>query len=314
MLPPSGLIGIPPVQRTPHTPLQNRWLLASDLDGTLLPTHKALRPQVFQHLRRQSPWLSYGVITGRPQRSTFSLALPRQTSFVMTDNGGEFYRQRPLSSRKPHFDAMQAPASHSEDLVWDGLNRQSNFNKALIKRLALGVAHKQGLPMVAFDDLAQEPSSENKLTLVVPVKSLLETYIHRLTRVLQQQLPASQWTIHPPYLDKTPQGQAALFLDISTPLANKGTALQYELVRQGWDPRHVVVAVNGGNDIELLQNDGRYAILAGNDPLLHQEALRRMPPDKIFVTNTPGFGVLEALRQIKTQHDARFPTRTIAWA
>lgn len=296
--------------RPQYTP-PARWVFAGDLDGTTLATDKADRPYIFHALEQQG--ITFGFITGRPLTSAATLKLPRSADFLIADNGGEIYH-RHRSGPNPFFDANTS-ISHPEDGAWDSLNAQSGFNKARVRNLALSFGRALGLSVTTFDSLDVHQSGDHKITLVLPMgnPALITVYRNALETGLRAQ-PDMQWELSEPYEDKTPQGVPAIFIDIATPLANKGDALAYEMHRHNWDPNHTIVAINGGNDLPLLENDGRYAIIIGDDPLVHREALRRMSPDKLYFSPTPGFGVLEGIQAIRARDADLQQVRTIAWA
>jgi len=305
---------IGPTTHQRHSP--TRWVLAGDLDGTTLAQTPQGSQQIFSRLAQQSNWLSFGFITGRPIDSAMMLNLPSQADFLMTDNGGEMYhRQRP--GQHPFFDATTSP-SHIEDMAWQNLNAQSRFDKAGVLEAAQRLGKQYDLLVTNFDDWVTEAAGDNKITLVIQTANIqpgvIPQFTEALNTVLLEKLPDMQFAIGEPYLDETPQGIPAIFVDVATPIANKGMAFGYEQNRHGWDPNHTIVAINGGNDLPLLNNDGRYAIIIGNNRHVQIEALRRMSRDKLYFSPTPGFGVLQGINAIRARHDAQYPPKTLAWA
>jgi hydroxymethylpyrimidine pyrophosphatase-like HAD family hydrolase len=72
-------------------------------------------------------------------------------------------------------------------------------------------------------------------------------------------------------------GKPIVMFDVSSPLADKGDAIEYLRDREHVRPDHVIVAGDGGNDITMMRtkdgvDEGRRAIAVGGGSELYRSA------------------------------------------
>lgn len=283
-------------------------LFLSDLDGTWLSKDKANRAALDQgvqvlrdEFRSQGVDLKFGYVTARPPERVAQEDLP-EPDFTITFNGGRIDKGRGVEP-KPEGGLLKTSPLPS----WELLNQESGFtaNLALDKCRTLidsGAFGDMGVRTIgdvienpladdcAFAahlcfDLAQVQLTEAEKTdangndipdIFEPETFEAPAQLKSLRQALNQGLAEDgvQHEISPLYLF---HGKPYAMVDVATPVANKGQAVDFLRRQEGVAQGHLIIAGDGGNDISMMrdpkgQDDGRRAIVVGPETKLRQAA------------------------------------------
>lgn len=283
-------------------------LFLSDLDGTWLSKNPASRKKLDEGVvalkdeyQKRGVDLEFGYVTARPPQRVADEKLPNP-DWTITYNGG-FIHEGPSGQVK-----SDGTFEGREPLpAWEQLNKESNFNASstvqLVKQLVARpeyrnlmlqtvgqVVHTPAsdacpwLAVLCFDErsirlMPQEAADKNgngipdlfeKESFETPaqIKSLVEDLKHEL----QARDVNFQMSPVYPFL-----GKPITMFDVSSPVANKGKAIEFLMDQEGIPPDHVIVAGDGGNDIAMMRaqdghDDGRRAIVVGGEDALYDAA------------------------------------------
>ncbi len=281
-------------------------LFLSDLDGTWLskdPANRAKLDQGVQDLRDEyrpkGVDLKFGYVTARPPERVAKENLPTP-DWTITFNGGRIDQGRGI---KP--DSVGGWSKSSPLQEWEELNDQSGFSaqhalsecREILAEGEFGSLSVQTIGEVignpAADDcnnaahlcfnLADIQLAEHEKTdaNANDIPDIFETatfeapsQIAALAERLNEQLSEDgvELDISPVYLF---HGKPYAMIDVATPVANKGEAVDFLRRREGVSPENLIIAGDGGNDISMMrdpsgQDDGRRAIIVGADAKLRE--------------------------------------------
>lgn len=239
----------------------DRWLIALDIDGTILDFDGEI-PDATHHEIDRLVAAGHEVMlaTGRSARDTLPVRerLNIEPEFVVSANGAmtlardardaRGYSARWVETFDPSgaLDALSGVLKDARFAVEgsDGVYRYSG-------RFPEGTFEAQGLE-VPFEDLAKEPVT--RLVVVSPDQTMEEFLENIEESGLHSVSYSVGWTA---WLDIAPDG------------VNKGTALERVRESHGIAPERVLVAGDGRNDIEMLRwaaEGGGRAVVMGNSP------------------------------------------------
>lgn len=294
-------------------------LILSDLDGTWLSSNPQARAALDKGIQELASVYDqkglnviWGYVTARPPARLMKEGLP-ESNLSLTYNGGTIHKGLPLEGKKP----LRA---------WVKLNDKFNFDSAEILSTAksLGKSSKfSNLEIKSVGEVVNNKSADDckyVATVCIPVESIklapketaaifdektfkvpsqVNKYVNALKKNLQKQ--GVVYDINKPYLFK---GKPIIMFDISTPTANKGSAVDFVLNEFKINRQNVIVAGDGGNDIVMMANkeapegDGRKLVVIGPNSELRQEASKKykssvlMRPD----TESSSLGVLQGIK------------------
>lgn len=283
-------------------------LFLSDLDGTWLSRNPESRKKLDEgvvalkdEFHERGIDLEFGYVTARPGKRVVDESLPAP-DWTITYNGG-FIHEGQAGTLQPdgtYRDLAPLPA-------WEQRNQESGFSASrtvkLVKKLVqrpeyrnlmlqtVGqVVHTPAsdacpwLAVLCFDEksirlTADEAADRNgngrpdvfeKETFQTPAQ------IRSLVSELQHELDARgvHYQMSPvyPFL-----GKPITMFDVSSPVANKGKAIEFLMNQEGITADHVIIAGDGGNDIAMMRaqdghDDGRRAIVVGGEASLYEAA------------------------------------------
>lgn len=310
-----------------------RVLFLSDLDGTWLSkdpaNRKALDEGVLQlrdEFRSRGVELEFGYVTARPPARVAHEKLPTP-DYTITHNGGFIHHGEAGAT-----DAEGKFEMHPPLRQWQQLNEATGFQASVA---LAGLQHLLALPQYenlqmqtvghvvgnlaadACPSVASLCFREESVALTpeerkdangngrpdlfekehfqtpTQVRNLLDD----LARDLEKQ--GVQFRFSPAYPFA---GKPYVMFDASSPIADKGRAVEFLRDLEGVEPEHVIIAGDGGNDIAMMRStdgtdDGRRAIVVGGEKALYDAAgkLRHTiarPPEEDC-----SLGVLRGLRQ-----------------
>ncbi len=229
-----------------------KYLIALDLDGTLLSDWQTISPKTIEYLKSLSA-LGHDIViaTGRPFRSS-----------------EEFYDQLDLKTPIINYNGGLITNKHDNDfevlniaLPRDTVIELFNNNKQLIQnafgevlddifllhdteeiRPLLHYFNGAKLYVGEFEDILH---SDPNGFLIVCHEGLSEELEKVILRDYPNQILARNWGEHYHYV-----------IELYTPQTNKGLGLQYVAEHLGYDREHVIAFGDAHNDIDMLQYAG----------------------------------------------------------
>jgi hydroxymethylpyrimidine pyrophosphatase-like HAD family hydrolase len=306
-------------------------LFLSDLDGTWLSPNKANRAALDEGVkalqdeyRPRGIDLEFGYVTARPPERVAKENLPTP-SYTITFNGGRIDQGSGVLAAKGGWTKSQPLNS------WEELNKATGFTatQALgeCKEL-LATGNFGQLTVQTIGEVIQNPAADDcdyaahlcfdlsKVELTeaekkdangnqIPDIFEPETFeapaqLKALTGAMHKGLDQDgyQHEISPLYLF---HGKPYAMVDVATPLANKGVAVDFLRQQQGVDPENLIIAGDGGNDISMMRDpkgkdDGRRAIVVGPETKLRQAAKGLSHAILAPADKDCSLGVLDGLR------------------
>lgn len=288
----------------PTAPLK-KVLFLSDLDGTWLSKDPKQRQALDEGVvalkdeyRKQGVDLEFGYVTARPPQRVATEKLP-EPDWTITYNGGFIHEGDPVRDDGTSLDP--------ELPEWQELNERSGFDAtdtvetakkllaapqyANLQLQTVGqVVHTPAsdacpaLAVLCFDENSIRLTSEEmadrngngipdvfeKETFRTPTQ--IESFVADLRRALDAD--GVQYQVSPIYPFA---GKPITMFDVSSPVADKGDAVEFLMKHEGIAPDHVIVAGDGGNDIAMMrahsgEDDGRRAIVVGGETDLYDAA------------------------------------------
>ncbi|MCA9794177.1 MAG: HAD family phosphatase [Candidatus Eremiobacteraeota bacterium] len=313
--------------------LPQRVLFLSDLDGTWLSQNPANRRALDEGVQKLKDTyekrgidLEFGYVTARPPVRVEKEHLPRQ-DWTITFNGGFIHQGRPGQTGLDG-----AYHRNGQDDTWEDLNAQSGFRSdkvaaecrqlltqprfANLKFHTVGeVVHNAAAddcPFIAsfcFDEgsvnltpAEQRDDNHNGVadifeedTFAVP--SQVKEFQDALGERLRQD--GIEFDLSPAYPF---HGQPIVMFDAASPIANKGSAVDFLRAARGVERDHLIIAGDGGNDIAMMRapdgsDDGRRAIVVGANPQLHEAGSKLKNAIVRPADEDSSLGVLRALEQ-----------------
>ena len=263
------------------------FLLASDIDGTWKSAKPELAKyskildnaiiQISENCAKVGINFHYGQVTARPAARVVSENItPGQ--FTMTDNGTTIWQGAPRLVTRPI--AQE----------WEKIHKDSGFETDRLLGLVYGLLPNprfRGMEVETVGVVVKNPAADGCkyiASLCIPNESIkldaakgetaeifdkanykTPSQVKEYMAELESQMKelGINYQISPAYLFS---GKPYVMFDIAAPHANKGDAVRY--MAKNLDPKNVIVAGDGGNDIAMMDNDGRSVIVVGNDKQL----------------------------------------------
>jgi sucrose-6F-phosphate phosphohydrolase len=250
----TSLQNVPSLKKHNQSPENERILICTDLDRTLIPNGaQPESPYARDHFQRLAarPEISTAYVTGRHQElvlaaiKEYKLPLP---DYVIGDVGTSIYS-----------------IENNQWLPWDSWQQEIGISWH-------GLSH-DGLAAM-FADLKilklQEPEKQNTYKLSYYVDPTVD--ITQLLTVIQQRLDQKQiaaslvWSID----ETTNTG----LLDILPAAATKRHAVQFLMAEQGYTLQNTVFAGDSGNDLPVLTSPIHSVLVANATKEVREQALQ----------------------------------------
>lgn len=254
-----------------------------------------------------------GIITARPKVRLMKENPSPEIKWSITQNGGEIVNGLPTPDKIdfPHWkalnDATGFKAKRVQDVVFSVAKQQefSSLNVVTIGDVVNNPAASECEYMQPFciktDDikLAEMETAEILTDKNYKTPKQISRFVQKISEELKQQ--GVQFEINEPYLFK---GKPYLMFDIASPYANKGQALEFLLKELDVNPKNLIVAADGGNDIAMMRpikgnpaGDGRSLIVVGENKSLIESVLALSKSKSIIrpADEPSSIGVLKGL-------------------
>lgn len=254
------------------------------------------------------------IVTARPKVRLMKENPSPEIKWSITQNGGEIVNGLPTVDK-------------SDFAQWKTLNESTGFKAKKIQEIVYNMAKQQSfsnLKILTMGEVVNNPAAsecefmqpfcvaldnikltEGETPEILTDKNYkapkqISEFVAKISEELKNQ--GVQFELNEPYLFK---GKPYLVFDIATPYANKGRAIEFLLKELDIDPRNVIVAGDGGNDIAMMKplkgnelGDGRSLIVVGENKSLIQSA-KALSKDKVVIRppdEPSSLGVLEGLK------------------
>lgn len=276
-------------------------LFLSDLDGTWLsknPANRKALDEGVQELRDEYASkgieLEFGYVTARPPERVAQENLPTP-DWTITFNGGRIDKGTGFTVNEKG-EKVKAEAWAN----WNEFNDISRFSAPLAIEEAKEVLSRGEFGTMTLNtigEVVQNPAADdckfathlcfplNNVSLteaekadenhdgtpdiLQPATFMPPEQLLNFSTTLNMELKETgvEYEISRPYLF---QGKPYAMLDIASPLANKGEAVDYLRDQEGVTRDHLIIAGDGGNDISMMRDplgrdDGRRVIVVGPD-------------------------------------------------
>jgi len=295
----------------PGTP---RVMILSDLDGTWVGKDKEALAKLNEEMRRTCEDYTnsglkvfWGYITARPPSRTLKSGAVMPPHQTVCYNGGKIFRGLPNSikgldvqdwARLNSAEGFESEKifSMAEDVIktpkYENLKAQTvgsvvnNLEADACPSVATLCIENESVKLVA--DETNEIFTEAKFKVPNQVKEFLSDLEEKIK---DKKIP---YNITGPYLFS---GKPYVMFDVAAPKANKGDAVNF--LTQKFDKRNVIVIGDGGNDITMMDDDGRNIIAVGKDHIL-RERVQGLKNDSVIIRpedEACSTGVLQGIKQ-----------------
>ncbi len=275
--------------------LENRVLFLSDLDGTWLCDKKEARNrldtgviQLKKACKKEGIDFQFGYVTGRPpERIDKSLPKP---DWTITYNGASILKGV-WNKSYSNWEDKQANSGFNAKIVKDAikeLNGSDKYKNLTIQPMSKILnsdcvnASKYTQPFCIKNDSIKLLDGESKDLFneeSYRTPEQVENFVNELKGSLNEK--GIKYYITDPYLAKK-LSEPSIVIDVSSPLANKGEAVEFLRKELDVKPENLILAADGGNDISMMKNDGRRIIVVGPNSPLRRDA-SQLNRDKIFM-------------------------------
>lgn len=294
-------------------------LILSDLDGTWLCQNSEARAKLDKGVQdlisiydEKGLNVLLGYISARPPARVLKEKLP-EPNLSITYNGGTIHEGLPYEWKKPF-------------KSWVSLNDKFNFDSKKVLDLAKKLGQKNefsNLEIKSVGEVVNNPSADDckyVATICIPLDSIklaptetkaildektfkvpseINKYVATIKANLDKQ--GTIYEINQPYLFS---GKPIIMFDISTPVANKGSAVDFLLDELKIEHKNVIVAGDGGNDIvmmtnkEILEGDGRNLVIIGQNSELREKTSKNYKSPVLMRpgTEASSLGVLQGIK------------------
>lgn len=301
---------------------ETTFLILSDIDGTWKPStpdgSKVMQTlnntinQITERCKRVGMNVFFGYVTARPPARTINSGVT-PPHLTITYNGGLIHENSPSKV-------------NAISQKWDKLNKKSNFDSVGILGIISDITknsdkYKNMKIKTVGEVVGNSEADECKYisTICIPTNSISldkaksetteifnpATYqtpnqIREFMNELEAKFKAEDinYKMSPAYLFS---GKPYVMFDVAAPHANKGDAVNY--VARNLNHKNLIIAGDGGNDISMMDDDGRNVIIVGHDKVLREKAgdlkkdnvIMRNPdePSSLGVLN----GIIDVLKQ-----------------
>ena len=270
--------------QVPGTP---RVVILSDLDGTWVGKDKEALQKLNEGIKRTcfdytnaGLKVVWGYITARPPSRTIKSGAVMPPDLSVCFNGGTIFRGMPTATK----------GLEMQD--WARLNATSGFQSQNVLEMAKDLTKSSkfsNLKTQTVGEVVGNPDAdacnyvatvciENESIKLVANETSdmfkeesfkVPNQVKEFLSELEQKTKSKniEYKITGPYLFS---GKPYVMFDIAAPHANKGEAVNF--LTKNYDHRNVIVIGDGGNDISMMDNDGRNIIVVGKDHILREKA------------------------------------------
>lgn len=247
------------------------------------------------------------IVTARPKVRLMQKNPTPEVQWSITQNGGEIVNGLPTPDKKDY-------------PQWVALNESTGFKAKKVQDTVFEIARKpefSSFKVLTMGEVVQNPAASEceymqpfciKLDEIKldtdESKEILEDksyktpkQIKNLVNQVEESLKKQgvQFEITEPYLFK---GKPFLIFDVASPFANKAKATEFLIKQLDIEPKNVIVAGDGGNDISMMVDDGRNLVIVGENKSLRQNASMLLNDNVIIRPSgePSSIGVLEGLK------------------
>ncbi len=310
----------------PRTPINckiedNRVLFVSDLDGTWLNKDARIRelidtevPGLVKKYADKGIELIFGYVTGRPPERLISENLP-QPNWSITYNGASIHQGLPAPEKKPFapWEFMQKMSRFNSGEVKEAikelkkLDKYKNFDIKPMSEILNSPcvnASKYTQPFCIISESIKLSDKEKSDSVLEEKSYRTPDQVNEFIGELKESLSKKgvKYDITDPYLAKN-LPSSSIVIDVSGRFAQKGAAVEFLRNILGIKPENTIIAIDGGNDVSMIKNDGRCVTVVGpNSPLRTNAALQMKNRVELRSSEeASSIGVLQGLKNHLTE-------------